>query len=116
MILNYYFNDGKFRIYSVVALLCGFFFYRFTVGKLVMLVLEAILFVLRAAVLTLFDWIKKPMGVFVVFFGKIAKKIAKKLAKSIAKKRKKVYNNHNSRSLLREAEKGFLHKDNATDV
>lgn len=111
VILNYYYNDGKFRIYTVAALLIGFVVYYFTLGKLVMLFSEVIVFFVRSFCLIVFCLVCRPIAAFGRFFGKNAKKIGKKLAQSIAKKRKKVYNKRKSRLLLQKAECGFLLKD-----
>ena len=53
VVLNYYFNRGEFRFYTVFAAGVGFVLYYFTVGKLVVPVFEVIVFFLRVAVKTL---------------------------------------------------------------
>lgn len=111
VILNYYFNDGKLRLYTIVALLIGFLCYYFTVGKLVMFFSSGIVFLIRSFFLIVFCIICKPIAYFVLFFGKNAKKIAKKLTKSIAKTRRWVYNKYISNALLQDSENGFLPKD-----
>ena len=53
-ILNYEFNEGKFRIFTLLAILVGFLLYYFTIGKLVILASELIVFSIKAIFLMIF--------------------------------------------------------------
>lgn len=110
VLLNYYFNQGRFRIYTVIAVLLGFLLYYFTIGKLVMICSEGVVFIFRAVVTVIFVLISRPIAYFVVFFGKNVKKIRKNIRNAIEKKRKQVYNKDKERLVLQEAEHGFLHE------
>lgn len=110
VLLNYYFNQGRFRIYTVLAVLLGFLLYYFTVGKLVMFCSEGVVFIFRAVLTVVFVLISRPIVFFVDFFGKNVKKLFKNIQKAIAKKRKRVYNKHKETFVLKEAEHGFLNK------
>lgn len=111
VVLNYWLNQGRFRPYTVLAVAVGFVAYYFTVGKLVMLLSEGIIFLIRAIGTVFFVLISRPIGILVEFFGKIAKKINKKVKNTIAKKRMRVYNKYKKNKILRQAEQGFLHKN-----
>jgi hypothetical protein len=63
VILNYAYNDGQFRFYTVVALLFGFLSYYFTIGKLVIYLSEWIVFFLRAAFSILFFLLFAPLAI-----------------------------------------------------
>lgn len=108
VLLNYYFNQGRFRIYTVAAVLLGFLLYYFTIGKLTMLCSEGIVWLVRSVVTVIFVLISRPIAVFVGFFGKNVKKLMKKIRKAIAKKRKRVYNKYKEKNALEKAEHGFL--------
>ena len=108
VILNFYYNDGRFRFYTVFAVLIGFLLYYFTVGKLCMLLSEAIVYLLRAALTILFTLLFRPVAKFCMFFGRNVKKLNTKFEKTIAKRRKTVYNIYKVKKVMQEAEKGFL--------
>lgn len=108
VILNYYFNHGKFRLYTVVALLVGFVLYYFTVGKLVTAVSEIIVFGVRALVSILMFLIFRPFVTFFDFLEKYIKKISKNIKKTIANKRKRVYTISKEAILRKRAKIGFL--------
>ncbi len=110
-VLNYWLNQGRFRFYTVAAVVIGFLAYYFTIGKLVMLLSEGIVFFLRATLTILFILMSRPIVIFVEFFGKIAKKMSKNIQNALAKKRKRVYNKHNRKRMLQQASQGFLQND-----
>lgn len=110
VILNYYFNQGRFRLYTVAAVAVGFVIYYFTIGRLVMLLSEGIVFLIRSVWTIFFVLISRPICVFVEFFRKNAKKMNENLQNAIAKKRKRVYNKRKQMRMMQEAEKGFLHE------
>ena len=47
VVLNYSYNDGRFRIFTVIGTLVGFLLYYFTLGRLVMLVCEPLAFLIK---------------------------------------------------------------------
>lgn len=92
MKINYSYNNGGIRIFTVFGLLVGFALYYFTFSRLVIFFVELLSFFMRFVFLALFDIIFFP-------FFKIYNNLVKKLKKScekirfrIEKKRKKVYN------------------------
>jgi len=110
-ILNYWFNQGRFRLFTVLAMLVGFAVYELMIGKLVMRVSESIMDCVRAIGCVLFALISRPIVRFVDFFVNFAKKIVKKVQNTLAKKRIRVYNKNKKKDVLRQAEQGFLHKN-----
>ena len=108
VILNYAYNDGQFRFYTVVALFLGFFLYYFTIGKLVIYLSEWIVYLLRAAFTILIFVLSWPFRKLCLFFGRMMKKIFSNLKKRIAKQRKKVYNIRKEKECLQAAARGFL--------
>ena len=107
-VLNYYFNHGRFRFYTVLAVLAGFLLYYLTVGKLVMLLSEPIAFFVRACVCLTVFLIFRPFVIFFEFLGKSIKKIGENIQKTIANRRKKVYNIGKRKEVMRQAKQGFL--------
>ncbi len=108
VVLNYYFNNGRFRFYTVVALVLGFVLYYFTVGKLVALLSEMIVFFLRAILGVLFASIFRPIAIFFVFLEKIIKKLGINIEKTIANRRKRVYNKSKVKRTMECSREGFL--------
>ncbi len=108
VIINYYFNDGRLRIYAPMALLIGFLIYYFTVGKLVIAYSDVLVFLFRAFFAIFLAVFYIPIRSFVEFLVKIFKKIVKKLNKTIAKRQKKVYNNKKESSVLSNSKHGFI--------
>jgi len=108
VILNYAFNDGRFRFYTILALFGGFFLYYFTVGKLMMFLSEWIVFFLRSVFSIFFFLLSRPWVILWRFLGKIVKKSRANLQKTIANQRKKVYNIHKVNDCFRAADRGFL--------
>lgn len=108
VILNYAYNDGQFRFYTILALFFGFFVYYFTLGKIVIYLSEWIVFILRAAFSIFFFLLLQPFVKIASFLLKIVKKTQANLQKTIANKRKKVYNIHKEKECFLAARKGFL--------
>ena len=108
VVLNYYLNRGQFRLYTIAAATVGFVVYYFTLGRIVMLLSEGIIFILRALFKIFFYIISRP---FVFVFGlvlRILRKLAKKLRRAIEKKRSMRYNKEKRTELLALSERGFL--------
>ena len=115
VLLNFYYNNGQLRLYTVAGLVTGFLIYYVTLGRLVMLVSEGIAFFLRAG-LTLLLWlVSRPFVLFVVFLWKNIEKIRQKFKKTIANKRKRVYNISKVNGIREEAERGFLPWNSQTE-
>ena len=108
VILNYAYNDGQFRFYTVIALFLGFFLYYITVGKLVISLSEWIVFFLRAMFTILVFILKAPFVKLFSLLLREMKKIRSNLQKALANRRKKVYNIGKEKACLNAADRGFL--------
>ncbi|MBQ2384814.1 MAG: hypothetical protein II292_01255, partial [Clostridia bacterium] len=47
ILINYGYNSGRFRFFTVAALIAGFFIYRFSVGRLIILITEPVAFICK---------------------------------------------------------------------
>ncbi len=108
VVLNYYFNHGQFRFYTVIALVVGFVLYYFTVGKLVALLSEMIVLLLRAIFTVLLASVLRPIAIFFDFLEKIIKKMLINIEKTIANRRKRVYNKSKVKRTMERSQDGFL--------
>lgn len=107
VILNFYLNDGDFRFYTVVCLICGFVFYYFTVGKLVMLISEPITLILKAIFCVMIRLLLAPVRMIGRVFMKIFSAICKRIRLTIAKRREMRYNIRKSRLFTELSRTGF---------
>ena len=107
-ILNYYFNNGRARLYTPVAVIIGFAVYYFTVGRAVLYFSDIIVFVVKTVFVAFLGVIYYPLSLFVSFFGIFVKKICTNLCKAIAKKQKKVYNIYKKTFVMTNAAKGYI--------
>lgn len=110
-VIQYYFNNGKFRFYPLAAMAVGFLIYSLTIGKLLLRLTDIFAFAICACFSIFFAIFITPVRIFVKFFGKIAKRICGNLGKSIAKKRRQVYNKYKKKRLLQQAEHGFFNSN-----
>lgn len=108
VLLNYEFNQGRFRIYTILGIAVGFLLYYFTVGKIVMTVSEGLAFFIKAVFVVIFAAICRPFAIFGRFLGKKIKKIIRFLNIAIANIEKKLYNIIVKKKFLEKAEKGLL--------
>ena len=107
-ILLYYFNYGRFRLFSVFATLLGFVAYYFTAGKLVMLFSEGIICLLRMTGMLFFYLATRPFIFLWRWIRAVTLKFLGKIREAIAKRRKRLYNIRMISRLMKEAEFGFL--------
>ena len=107
-VLNYEFNEGRFRFFTVFAVVLGFIIYYFTVGKIIMMLSEGIVFIIKATILIIFSAICRPFVIFGRFFAKKLKKIALFLHITIANMQKKLYNINRKKKMMEKSSKGFL--------
>lgn len=92
IVLNYSYNNGRFRFFTVIGLCVGFLFYRLTVGRLVMAIAEPIAFICKYCILSIFIVLSRPITKIASFVIKNIKKIIYLCGFTIEKKRKKLYN------------------------
>ena len=108
VLLHYEYNSGRFRFFSLPAMVLGFLLYYFTVGKLIMALSERIVFAIKAILLIVGSILMRPILAFCRFFNKKLTKIAKKFRKVIANRTKKLYNKNKKQKWLHKADKGFI--------
>ena len=90
--VNYSYNNGGIRFFTVAAMLIGFFSYYFTLSHIVIFLTELVFFLPRYTFFAIFDAVSLP---FFKIYNNLVKKIKKcyeKLRLRIEKKNKKVYN------------------------
>lgn len=92
IVLNYAYNSGRFRFFTVIGVLIGFFIYKYTVGRLIMLIAEPMLLLLRFIVVSIFIILCAPFYKIVNKLCKIVKKFISLYIFTLEKKRKKLYN------------------------
>lgn len=108
IILNYDLNDGKFRIFSVLAAACGFAVYFFTVGKLIVALSEPIVIILKISLTWIFKTIIAPFKFIFELALKLAKKILSLIKKELEKRGNMRYNKIRKREIAALADNGFL--------
>ena len=108
IILNYSYNSGEFRYFTVLGVILGFLLYYFSVGKLTIFLLEPAAMLIKYAVLSFFIIFWRPPYI-------IGKNIIKKLSKTIflctftlEKQKERVYNIREEVYLLEMSKNGFL--------
>ncbi len=111
VILNYEYSSGHFRLYTIPAVIVGFAVYYFTLGKLVMIVSEGVVFLIRAALTVTVAVIAKPFCFIFRLIRRFFEKIGRFFGSAIAKRKKLLYNKNKKVKLLRESETGFLSAD-----
>ena len=90
--INFSYNDGVFRFFTVFAFFTGVLIYYFTLSRIILFFLELLVFVIKYLIVTLFGILSKP---FLIIYNNLVKKIKKKYEKfrlDIEKKHKVVYN------------------------
>ena len=108
VVLNYYLNRGQFRLYTIAAAAVGFVLYYFTLGRIVMLLSEGIIFLIRAIFKMFFYIISRPFVLIFSVLSGILQKILKKLRSAIEKRRSVRYNKEKRTELMVLSERGFL--------
>ncbi len=111
VILNYSYNDGGFRGFSVIGVALGFAAYYFTAGKLIIFLLEPIAFLLKYCICAFFVFLGYPICVFLKFLIKNVRKMCFLCRFALEKRRRKVYNIKEKICLLEMAKNGFANND-----
>ncbi len=108
ILLNYYYNDGKFRFFALLAMLLGFVLYYFTIGKLLMFISEPIMLILRTVAILLIRIMLAPFRFILKSLKKIFKKIYIHTKKHIEKHINIRYNRREVKRLFDLSKIGFL--------
>ena len=107
VILNFYLNRGQLRLYTIAAVAAGFALYYFTLGRLVILLSEGIIFFLRATLKISFFIFTRPAVWLCRAVGGIFRLAYKKIKSAIAKREIMRYNKIKREELLRLSAQGF---------
>ena len=107
LVLNYGYNDGKFRTFTVWGALFGFFVYYFTVGKLVLWGVSPVAFLIKYAFLSIFYILCYPFKFFAKIVIKNVRKIYNLCDFVLEKRRKKEYNINEKVFLLKMSKNGI---------
>jgi len=108
VILNYYFNDGRLRLFTIFSCAVGGVLYFFTVGKLIILLFEPIVIIIRSLIYWSIKGITAPFKYAFIFFSRIAKNIYKKIRKKLEKYTNIRYNKRVVKTYLEQSEVGFV--------
>ena len=107
-IINYYYNNGRFRIYAPVAAFLGFIVYYFSLGHVSRKLRRSIAYIIRRAFFMFFSLLFKPVLYFFTLIGESVKKSCININKALAKRQKLLYNKSKERQILKRATEGFV--------
>ncbi len=110
IVLNYSYNSGSFRFFGLVGAVLGFLAYYYTVGRLVMGILEPLVLGIKYLFLSFFIVFGYPFLKFSKFIAKTVKKIVFLYSFTLEKRREKLYNVREEVYLFEMAKNGFLNK------
>lgn len=92
ILINYGYNSGRFRFFTVAALTVGFLFYRLSIGRLLILLVEPLAFICKYLFLSICDLLYLPLRKFCILIYKFVKKISSLYIFTLENKIKKLYN------------------------
>ena len=107
-LLIYFTNDGIFRAMAPIGMLCGFFAYYWTVGRLVLSLSQGIVFFLRAALCYLVAAILLPPRTLIWLWRHTMGAYLKRKRDLAREKRAERYHAGALRALTEQAERGWL--------
>ena len=109
LVLNYGYNEGRFRFFTVLGTICGFLLYYSTVGRLVVGLLSPIAFFVKYTILSFFAILCYPFKFFAKIVIKNTRKIYNLCDFALEKRRKKEYNINEKVFSLKMSKNGFSH-------
>ena len=92
ILINYGYNSGRFRFFTVAALIVGFLLYRFGIGRLVILITEPVAFICKYVFLSICDLLLSPLRKICNPIYEFVKKISSLYIFTLENKIKKLYN------------------------
>ena len=110
VVLNYTYNDGRNRLFTLIGIGCGYLLCRIFAGVFFKKWISLIVFSIEKYISILFYIIFHPFFKILKALCKKMKKIEKNISKSIANKKKKEYNLYVKKYILKKAEYGFLNE------
>jgi hypothetical protein len=92
ILINYGYNSGRFRFFTVAALIVGFVIYRFSIGRILIFVTEPLAFICKYIFLSICDLLALPLRKITALICKFVKKISSLYIFTLENKNKKLYN------------------------
>ena len=114
-ILNYYFNKGQMRLYTITAVAVGFLFYYFTIGKIISFLSDYLVFFLRAVTAIALKLFLTPFAIAFGTLKKIFLLLVRKIVFALEKKSMIRYNEREVRHLGKLSERGFTQENAKED-
>lgn len=108
LVLNYGYNSGRFRFFTVIGIFVGFLLYYFTLGKLTLGVIAPLAFFLKYLFFAFFVVLWSPFKFLTKIVIKNVRKIYFLCQFALEKKRKKEYNIYEKVWLLEMSKNGFI--------
>lgn len=108
IVLNYAYNSGRFRFFTVLGVIIGFLMYYFTLGRLVMLVSEPVVILVKYVFLSFLVVIGYPIKLFFCFLLKNIKKCVFLYSFTLENRTIKLYNIKEEKYLFQMSKNGFL--------
>ena len=108
IVLNYSYNSGEFRGFTVIGTLVGFLAYRFSVGRVTLLLLESSAMLIKYLILSFFAVFLRPFYVIGKNVIKKANKLIFLCTFTLEKRKEKLYNIREEVCLLKMSKNGFL--------
>lgn len=106
--LNYSFNNGRFRFFSVLSSMLGVMIYHFTLGKIANKLLHLVCDVIKSILVAVIILIFYPILCFLRKIHRILKKSFAFFEKTIAKYKEKRYNKYAINMLTKGSLMAFL--------
>jgi hypothetical protein len=112
LIINFSFNKGNFRLFSIPVSIIGFLMFKFTIGKILFSISEWIAIKVKIGIIVIFHFVYTPILYISTKICEFCKKNYVFLKISIAKQIKKRYNNNKEKHLNKFAGSAFVKFDN----
>lgn len=108
ILLNYYYNDGRIRVFSLLASLVGLIIYYLTFSKIILKILTPIVILIKKIIKKILYLITKPIVIIINAVVKLTKFMFLKIKNHIEKKRNLRYNYNEIERLIKLSKQGFL--------
>lgn len=115
VLLNFYYNDGRFRLYTVLATALGAVLYYYSLGRLVISVSEPIMIFLRFLIYQIIKLFFMPIKFIINIICSIVKKIYEIIRKELEKNYNIRYNKKEVENYLLLSELGFVGETNTKE-
>lgn len=107
ILLNYYYNDGRIRLFSILSSLVGLIIYRLTLSKIILKIFKPIVLLIKKIIKKLLYYLSKPILVLIKSIVILLKFLYSKIKNHIEKKNKLRYNYNEMQRLIKLSKQGF---------